>query len=379
MFSEEPIQELKPKPRGLTPTQRLYLGLALVGVVSGYVGAFFFVQGQDGEIIKTNKHITVTEDSATIAAVDKIAPTVVSIISERDVQTIFGNTVHQTGGGTGFIIDENGLILTNKHVIETKADYKVLTSEGGSYEMEVVDMDPFFDLALVEIRATGLPVAELGDSDALKVGQRVITVGNALGEFQNSVSAGIVSGIGRAITAIGSTSGSERLEGVIQTDAAINPGNSGGPLVNIDGQVVGINTATSQGADGIGFALPINIAKTAIESVQAKGRIVRPMIGLRYIHITPEFAALNNMEQTAGALIARGDNGELAVTPNGPADKADIEEGDIVLAVNGEKITKDISLTGLVQKYSSGDTITVELLRNGRELTKSVTLQEAKS
>jgi len=264
-------------------------------------------------------------------------------------------------------------------VIETKADYKVLTSEGGSYEMEVVDMDPFFDLALVEIRATGLPVAELGDSDALKVGQRVITVGNALGEFQNSVSAGIVSGIGRAITAIGSTSGSERLEGVIQTDAAINPGNSGGPLVNIDGQVVGINTATSQGADGIGFALPINIAKTAIESVQAKGRIVRPMIGLRYIHITPEFAALNNMEQTAGALIARGDNGELAVTPNGPADKADIEEGDIVLAVNGEKITKDISLTGLVQKYSSGDTITVELLRNGRELTKSVTLQEAKS
>ncbi len=223
-----------------------------------------------------------------------------------------------------------------------------------------------------------MPVVELGDSDKLEVGQKVIAIGNALGQYQNSVTTGVVSGIGRIITASDFTGASnETLENVIQTDAAINPGNSGGPLVNIIGQVIGINTAVDLEGQLIGFAIPINMAKSAIKSVIEKGRVIRPMIGVRYIPITKDFAASNNLSVSEGAFVYGG-KGELAVIPGSPAAKAGIKEEDIITKVGDDKIDQNNSLAVLVQKYEVGEKVELTILRDGKETIIEVTLAEMK-
>ena len=283
-------------------------------------------------------------DSTVVNAVAKVSPSVVSVVSTRNVQSFFG-PVQQTGAGTGFIIKSNGLIATNRHVVSGTGTYKVLTADGKSYDATVAAEDTFNDLALLKINATGLKAVELGDSDKLKVGQQVITIGNALGEYQNTVAKGIISAIGRTINASDGTGTSEKLEGMIQTDATINPGNSGGPLVNLLGQVIGINTAIDTQGAQIGFAIPINSVKSALDSYATTGKISRPMLGIRYINITKELAALNKMSGTQGALVTRGDNaGELAVTPGGPADKAGIKENDVLISINGTNIDENNTL-----------------------------------
>ena len=322
--------------------------------------------------------VILQEDSAIIDAVAKVSSSVVSIVSTRSVQSFFG-TFQQQGAGTGFVIKSTGLIATNKHVVSDQATYKVLTSDGKSYDAEIVAQDPFNDLALVKINASGLRAIELGDSDKLKVGQQVIAIGNALGEYQNTVTRGIVSAIGRTITAGGGDGTSETLEGMIQTDAAINPGNSGGPLVNLAGQVVGINTAIDLQGSQIGFAIPINSVKAALDSYASTGKISRPMLGIRYINITKELAALNKLDVTKGALVIRGDSaGQPAVTPGGPADKAGIKENDILVSIDGKVIDEDHSITSLLRTYKPGDTITIKLLRAGKELQVQVKLGEMK-
>lgn len=317
------------------------------------------------------ENITVKENSATIDAVKKVNPSVVSIIGNQSVQDIFGGVSTQKSAGTGFVLTSDGLILTNKHVVSgNNAQYTVLTSDGQDYKATIAATDPANDLAVVKIDAKNLPVLELGDSSQLVPGQEAIAIGNALGEYQNTVTAGVISAVGRAVSA-GDTQGgnTETIEGAIQTDAAINPGNSGGPLINIGAQVVGINTAVDQNGQTIGFAIPINVIKPLdnfINSVRA-GKIIRPMLGVSYIPITKELAALNKLSVVEGALVAKGSGNNPAVSPGGPADSAGIEEGDIITAVNGQKIDKNNSLSYLIQQLKPGEEVELTVLRNGQE------------
>ncbi len=324
----------------------------------------------------------VEEESGIIEAVDTVDESVVSIVSSKEVYDFWGDVFEQKGGGTGFVITTDGLILTNKHVVSDKsAEYTVITHNGKDFEAKVLSLDPINDLAVIDIQADNLTPVDIGDSDDLKVGQRVIAIGNALGEYQNTVTEGVISAKGRAIIASDETGQGERLEGVIQTDAAINPGNSGGPLVNIKGQVVGINTAIEQGGQLIGFALPINIVKPIdkfIENIRTRGKIVRPLLGVRYIPITKEFASLNDLDVTEGALVSEGRMGEAAVIPGSPADLAGIEEGDIVTHINQDKIDEKNSLSSLIQKYQPEEEVEVTLLRGSKEMKVKATLEEMK-
>jgi len=358
------------------------------GFTGGVLGALLMVwllgfgaKGNVGDVINTHQNITLKEDSAIIDAVAKISPAVVSIISSRNVQTFWGGNFEQKSGGTGFVIRQNGLIATNRHVVSEDAEYTAITSDGSVYAAEVLAKDPLNDLAIIKINAKDLPIVDLGDSDSLEVGQRVVAIGNALGEYQNTVTAGIVSAMNRVIVA-GDSSGSqsERLDGVIQTDAGINPGNSGGPLVNMAGQVIGINTAIDLQGREIGFAIPINSVKSAIESVLTTGSIKRPMLGIRYINITKEFASLNKMSIEKGALVTRGNNpSELAVSPGGPADLAGIKENDIIVSIDNQEINNDHSIISILCEYQPGDVIKVKLLRAANELEVSVKLGELSS
>jgi len=229
------------------------------------------------------------------------------------------------------------------------------------------------DLAIISIEAKNLPVVELGDSDKIEVGQSVVAIGNALGEFQNTITSGVISAKGRTLTASG-----ERLENMLQTDAAINSGNSGGPLVNLKGQVIGINTAMAGNAENIGFAIPINTAKYAIESFKKFGKIVRPYIGIRYIPVTKEIAALNNLPVDYGVLIQGGTRtGENAIVPNSPAAQAGLKFGDIITAINDEKIDEDHPLLSLLQKYKPGETIELTVYRGGNQTKIKLTLGES--
>lgn len=358
--------------------------------------------GQKGNI---EKRRVVEEESAAISAVEKVAPSVVSIIITKDLSKIyqqrrpfspfddffnfgfpFGYGFEQSpppqgkrqiGGGTGFVVDaDKGFILTNKHVVsDEEAEYSVLTNTGEEYSAQVIARDPFMDIAMVQVKGLkGVPAVELGDSDQLKLGQAVIAIGNALGEYRNTVTRGVISGIGRDIVA-GGAGQPERLKGVIQTDAAINPGNSGGPLIDLSGRVIGVNTAISREGQLIGFAIPINPVKRTITSVEEHGKIVRPFLGVRYILLNKAIAERNKLPVDYGALLVRGnDPTELAVVPGGPADKAGLEENDIILELNGVRIDEKNTLAELIQQYQTGDTVTLKIWHDGEEKEVSVTL-----
>ena len=343
-----------------------------------------------------------TVGDATVDIVKQASPAVVSILAKKDVPVYqndpfgfffgpFGGstpgsgspkdspTEKQTiGGGTGFFVTNDGMIVTNKHVVnDTGAEYTVVTQDGKEYPAKVVARDPARDLAVVKVEGKDFPTLELGDSDALQVGETVIAIGNSLGEFPNSVSRGIVSGLKRDIEA-GSGYGSgqtEHLDDIIQTDAAINPGNSGGPLLDVSGKVVGINTAVAEGAQGVGFALPINSIKKGIAQATKTGEITAPFLGVRYVLIDKELQKRNNLRYDYGALVLRGETRmDLAVVPGSPADKAGIVEQDIILKINGQKITPDNDLGRSISQYNVGETITLTLSHKGEEKDVSVVL-----
>ncbi len=291
-----------------------------------------------------------------------------------------GTQKQDIGEGSGFLVSRDGLIVTNRHVVsDTAAEYTVFLSDGKKYIAKILARDPVLDLALIKITpplGTTFPYLELADSSTLELGQSVVAIGNALGQFKNSISQGIISGLSRSITAGDNMGNSEQLDKVIQTDAAINPGNSGGPLLNLDGKVVGINVAVVQGSENIGFALPINSVKSAINSVKQTGKIVRPYIGIRYIPITADLKTKNNLTVDYGILIQRGkDASELAVIPGSPADKAGIVENDIILELNGQKIDEKQDFASLIRNKNVGDDITLKVLSKGVE--KKVYLQLA--
>ena len=290
-----------------------------------------------------------------------------------------GTKKQDIGGGSGFIISSDGLIITNKHVVsDTSADYTVLTNDGKKYSAKVLARHPSLDIAIVKITASGLPMIELGDSSNLKLGQTTIAIGNALGEFRNTVSAGIVSGLARTLTVSDSSGGgSETLDNVIQTSAAINPGNSGGPLLDLSGRVIGINTAMVSGAQNIGFAIPINVARKSIDSVITSGEIKVAYLGVRYVMLNSEIAKNHNLSQETGALV-KGDANSFAVEKDSPADKAGLKEGDIITKIDGQNVDKSNSLASIIAQKNPGDTTSLTILREGKEMTVSVTLTERK-
>jgi serine protease Do len=352
-----------------------------------------------------------SEEEMTVAAVETASPAVVSIVVAKDMpvyeqynanpfgnddffQQFFGDNpafqmpqVRQKGtekkdigAGTGFIVTEDGYIVTNRHVvIDEAAEYTVVLQDGSKHDAKVIGRDPSNDIAVLKIEGTGLSHLAFGDSDAIKVGQRVIAIGYALGQFGNSVSTGVVSGLKRSIQASNGMTKPEDLYDVIQTDTAINPGNSGGPLLNLKGEVIGVNVAIVQGSQNIGFALPANDVKRVIETVKTGGKISRAWLGVRYVMVNKDIKKQNQLSVDYGALVVRGDQQtDLAVPPGSPADLAGIEENDIILEAGGKKLTEEYPLALAIRGFGPGDKVTLKVLHKGKEKTVDVTLAERK-
>ncbi len=348
--------------------------LLVAGGVLGYlyrvpIGNFISERFTTLEIRTTQR--VVNEEDAVIEVVSEASPAVVSVVEEQTILSpFFGAQTGKQSIGTGFIIRSNGLILTNRHVVaEEGANYFVVTNKGIEYQVKEIHRDTVYDLAILKISASDLPTVSLGDSDQIKVGQSVVAIGNALGRFSNTVTKGVVSGIGRGITAGSSLGGeTEELEDVIQTDAAINPGNSGGPLLNLSSEVIGINVAMAQGAENIGFAIPINLVKPVVEEFERVGRIIRPFLGISYYLVTEDLAEVQNLPQ--GAFVQR-------VVEGSGADKAGVKAGDVITAIDQNLIRESNSLAKVILKYKVGDTVTLKVARAGKTLTLKATLGEA--
>jgi len=332
----------------------------------------------------------------------KVCPAVITVIVSKDLPTAenfysfpFGgkeyvmpkiekgqkSKVQKTtiGGGSGFIISEDGYVLTSNHVVsDTMADYTVIMDPKHKYPAKVLSRNPINDTAVLKIADDKkFPYLEMADSNKIELGEEVVAVGNALGEFTDTLSAGIVSGLSRFITAFGGIENQmQNLRGLIQTDAAINPGNSGGPLINMDCQVIGINTAMIMGAENIGFAIPINYAKKDLEEVRKFGKIIMPFLGVKYVLISKEMAEANKLPVNDGALVVREQLGESPVIKGSAADKAGIKEWDIILACNNEKITMKNSLADILQKCKIGEETTLTVLRDGKKINLKAKLEE---
>jgi len=294
-------------------------------------------------------------------------------------QRQIGTERQEIGGGTGFFVSADGYLVTNKHVVDQEGvSYSVVTNDGETYDVEVIAKDPTLDVAILKVDAeVDFPFLTFAEIADLRLGEPVIAVGNALAEFPNSVSVGVVSGLSRDIIAGDGFRFRESLEEVIQTDAAINRGNSGGPLLNLKGEVVGVNVAVAGNGENIGFALPSNVVSSVYESVAEHGEIVRPFLGVRYLQITEEIAERNNLDIVYGVLIVRGEErSDLAVIPGSPADKAGLEENDIILEVDGQKLDGSQSLSALLRTYNAGDNIKLKVMHDGKEKEMMVELEK---
>jgi S1-C subfamily serine protease len=353
----------------------LWVGSLLVTIK--FFGKLPQVTSQNNKTFENQR--VVDEESVVIDVVQKVSPSVVSIAVETtstiDLFGIPQNSKKQESGiGSGFVVSKDGLIMTNKHVVSQEGEkyIAIIKANDGTekkYPVKEINRDPFNDMAIVKVDASDLTPIELGDSDHLKVGQKVIAIGNALGQFENTVTTGVVSGLSRGVSPVDPVTGAaEKLEDLIQTDAAINPGNSGGPLVNSSGQVIGINTAVAS-ANNIGFALKINVAKQLLADFNSSGgKISRPFFGVRYTHISKDVALLNN--------VAQGELVREVVTGSG-ADKAGIKVSDIITDFDGQKLTDESTLTTIIRAKKVGDVVKVRIFRDDKTLDLTVNLGEA--
>lgn len=390
----------------------VFLIIAVSTILGGLFGSYLIVnnlsnlpwaKGNNFEnAIK--QQVVRQEETSVTDVVKRVSPSVVSIEIQKDVSKnvsvdpfsdFFGswpffnqqpespkNTepdFQKVGGGTGFIISSDGLIMTNRHVIEdATAKYKVILNDGRRFDAEIVGTDLFNDIGVLKIAASGLPMVEFGDSDQLVIGQSVVAIGNALAEFSNTVTVGVVSGMGRSIVA-GTGGSSEKLANVIQTDAAINPGNSGGPLLNLSGQVIGINTAISSQGQLIGFAIPINSVRQIIDSVKKTGEIIRPYLGVRYTMLDEDTAKKLKLDITEGALLSPGSTAtDTAVLPDSPASKAGLQANDVITEVNGKKLSKDYDLAQAISQFQPNDKINLKVWTKGQTRDVAVTLERYK-
>ncbi len=325
------------------------------------------------------------EEGVVIDVADKASVGVVTVAVEKEqriiepIESPFGffgfgldsgkTEVIEQDIGSGFVV-EGGMVVTNKHVVlDTQASYKVIDYNDEEYVVEKIYRDPINDLAILQIAGGDkLKTLELGDSDSLKVGQFVIAIGTALGEFRHTVTTGVVSGLGRGIVAGDGFSDFEQLDNVIQTDAAINPGNSGGPLLNSAGQVIGVNVAVSSSGENIGFALPINVVRESLENFEATGRFSRPMLGVSYRMISKDTAILNEVPE--GAYV-------IDVMAGSSADEAGIKPGDIITEVDGQKVGEiKGGLANVINTKKVGDQVSVKLWREGEMREFAVILKE---
>lgn len=373
-----------PEHHHVSPTGRFVAAAFLLLVfafAAGIFGSYLYETYVDPQVTRApseyDGNSIVSKQEQNIASVaEKVAPSVVSIITKQTTPSLYG--VHeQTGAGTGIIITKDGYVLTNNHVINGASTVTIITSDGTSYtDVKVIGRDPLNDVAFVKIQnVNNLQPAQLGDSKTVRIGQTVVAIGNALGQYENTVTSGIISGTGRTVTASvnGTIEGAEDLNDLIQTDAAINSGNSGGPLVNMAGQVIGISTAMASDANSVGFVIPISSTKGVIASVLSEGKVERSYVGVRYVVITPEVAKQYKLSVKQGAYVV-ADGNNSAVAKNGPADKAGIRDKDIIVKVNGSEVGKRGSVSSLVGEYKVGDTIILTILRDGKTLNLKVTL-----
>ncbi|MBP7768808.1 trypsin-like peptidase domain-containing protein [Candidatus Woesebacteria bacterium] len=342
----------------------------------------FASQGTDSALGKMLDMRGVTS-VADVAAVASKSVVTVSIKKEQTVAQPYSLFIPGFGGsipakktevvqrdiGSGFVV-ENGLVVTNKHVVtDAQAEFKIIDSENKEYPVTNIYRDPINDLAILQIEGATLPSFKLGDSDSIRVGESVIAIGTALGEFRHTVTTGVISGLGRGITARTGFTGSEELDNVIQTDAAINPGNSGGPLLNANGEVVGVNVAVTADAQNIGFALPINLVKASIDNFNKTGQFDRPFFGVRYQFISTQQAISSKIPQ--GALVTE-------VVKGSSAELSGIKVEDIILEVDGNPLKERMSLAEIVSKKRIGDVMTLKYSRAGKEDTIKVTLDGMK-
>jgi serine protease Do len=356
------------------------VGLILLCILGAIIGSRLFnalenntsLTGRD--TVKDDGNKIVTQEEENVAnLVNKVSPTVVSIVTTSQGDSFYGPTV-ESGAGTGIIVGKDGYVMTNKHVVSGTNEVGVVLTDGTTYEnVKVIGSDPLNDIAFLKIDGVkDLPAAELGDSGSIRVGQKVVAIGNSLGQYQNTVTSGIISGTGRPISAQdGETV--ENLNDLIQTDAAINPGNSGGPLLNLAGQVIGINTAIIEDAQGIGFAIPVNTTKGLLKGVLAGKGVERAYLGINYIPITADVVKRFDLKVKQGAYVHNAE-GQSPIVGGSPADKAGVKEGDIVTRVNGVDLGSSAGLSSLVAEYAPGDTVELTVMRDGREATLRVTL-----
>lgn len=308
---------------------------------------------------------------------DKVSASVVSIVTSTKTTNFFGQDYESAAAGTGIIVTSDGYILTNKHVINGATSITVVLDDGTTYEdVELAATDPLNDVAFLKIKdVSGLTAATLGDSKTLSVGQQVMAIGNALGQYQNTVTVGVVSGLGRSVTASDGTGyNTETLNDMIQTDAAINSGNSGGPLVNAAGEVIGINTATSTSAENMGFAIPISSVKGMLKQLVETGKAERTYLGVYSAEITPEVAKAYNLPVNSGAYLYSSST-YSAIVKDSPAAKAGLKDKDIVTKVNGVEVGKAGTLADLIGEYKPGDTVQLTVIREGNEIAVNVTLE----
>lgn len=349
------------------------LGLGLTAYKKTSEPLTLLSSGQDG-----NSANFVEGSIAEIA--NKVSVSVVSIVTSTKTTNFFGQDYESAAAGTGIIVTDDGYILTNKHVINGATNITVVLDDGTTYEdVELVAVDPLNDVAFLKVKdASGLTAATLGDSKTLNVGQQVMAIGNALGQYQNTVTVGVVSGLGRSVTASDESGYNvETLTDMIQTDAAINSGNSGGPLVNAAGQVIGINTATSSTAENMGFAIPISSVKGMLAQLQETGTAKRAYLGVYTAEITPEVAKAYNLPVNSGAYIYSSSS-YSAIAKDSPAAKAGLKDKDIVVAVNGVEVGKAGTLADLIGEYKPGDTVQLTIKREGNDMAVNVTLEEYK-
>jgi serine protease Do len=392
--------------------------ILVVGIFLGLIFGYYFYKGMGDELVNkiafsNNSDSTLeakyepqtSQEQKIIQVVNDASPSVVSIVITKEVPVygykypssgsdIFdpfgilsnpqriqiGKEKQQVGAGSGFIVSEDGFILTNKHVVsDAKAEYTVIDNKQEEYSAKIIATDPVQDLAIIKIDGKdNFKPAKLGNSSNIQIGQTAIAIGNALGEFQNTISVGVISGLGRTIVASGGIEGgSETLEDIIQTDAAINPGNSGGPLLNLNGEVIGVNTATSESGESISFAISIDKAKRDIEQARSVGKISYPYLGVRYTIINDKIQEEKELSVNYGALILKGTSAnEPAIAKGSPAAAAGLKEGDIILEFDNQKVNKNNTLAKIISNYNPGQTVDLKVLRKEAEITIKVTLGE---
>jgi len=375
------------------PSQHKVLSLLLtllIALSAGFVGGYYGNNQNNSSVSNSPAERAASTESQLISQIVKeVGPSVVSInvVGTVRQQTFFGEQSYTSrGAGTGFILNKEGVIVTNRHVVPKQTKNVTVTLSDGTElkDVEVIGRtasNDSLDIAFLKIKDTKgkeLTPAKLGDSSKMQVGDKVVAIGNALGQFQNTVTSGIISGYGRSIQAGDESSNeSETLQNLFQTDASINQGNSGGPLVNMAGEVIGINTAVAGQAENIGFAIPINDTKGLIDSVLKTGKLQRPYLGVRYVSLTDDYAYEFNLNTKRGAYIAPNSGSGPSVVKDSPAAKAGLEEKDIITKVNDINIDEKSSLSSVLGRFSSGDKVTLTIVRGDQTITKEVTLGSA--